>query len=112
MTSGISPDGDRLPAGPTDAIGHAFAAESRTIVRVDVSLDGGPPWTQAAVDDPPTLWARQLWHTTLDLPAGPAEITARAWDDTGAAQPEFPASLWNPAGYDNNSWARVRVDVG
>jgi sulfite oxidase len=53
-----------------------------------------------------------LWHTTLDLPAGTAEITARAWDDTGATQPEFPASLWNPAGYDNNSWARVRVDVG
>ena len=36
MTSGIlCPDGDRLPAGPTDAIGHAFAAESRTIVRVE-----------------------------------------------------------------------------
>jgi sulfite oxidase len=77
-----------------------------------VSLDGGLTWTRAAVDDPPSPWAWQLWHTTLDLPAGPAEITARAWDDTGAAQPEFPASLWNPAGYDNNSWARVRVDVG
>jgi hypothetical protein len=38
MTSGtFCPDGDRLPAGPTDVIGHAFAAESRTIVRVDVS---------------------------------------------------------------------------
>jgi hypothetical protein len=37
MTSGtLCPDGDRLPAGPTDAIGSAFAAESRTIVRVDV----------------------------------------------------------------------------
>jgi sulfite oxidase len=112
MTSGIlCPDGDRLPAGPTDVLGYAFAAEGRTIVRVDVSLDGGRTWTQAVVDDPPSPWAWQLWHTTLDLPAGPAEITARAWDDTGATQPEFPASLWNPAGYDNNSWARVRVDV-
>ncbi|MCW2530784.1 MAG: sulfite oxidase-like oxidoreductase [Blastococcus sp.] len=77
-----------------------------------MSLDGGLTWTRAAVDDPPSPWEWQLWHTTLDLPAGPPEITARAWDDTGAAQPEFPASLWNPAGYDNNSWARVRVDVG
>jgi sulfite oxidase len=115
MTSGILCPGDddaRLPAGPTEVIGYAFAAEGRTIVRVDVSLDGGRTWTQAAVDDPPSPWAWQLWHTTLDLPAGPAEITARAWDDTGATQPEFPASLWNPAGYDNNSWARIRVDVG
>jgi sulfite oxidase len=53
-----------------------------------------------------------LWHTTLDLPAGPAGDHRPGVDDTGAAQPEFPASLWNPAGYDNNSWARVRVDVG
>jgi sulfite oxidase len=115
MTSGIlCPDDDDgcLPAGPTDVIGYAFAAEGRTIVRVDVSRDGGRTWSQAAVDDAPSPWAWQLWHITLDLPAGPAEVTARAWDDTGATQPEFPASLWNPAGYDNNSWARVRVDVG
>ncbi|MCW2574405.1 MAG: sulfite oxidase-like oxidoreductase, partial [Modestobacter sp.] len=39
------------------------------------------------------------------------QITARAWDDTGATQPEFPASLWNPGGYDNNSWPRIRLDV-
>jgi sulfite oxidase len=113
MTSAIlSPDdGDRLPAGPTELIGYAFAAEGRRIARVDVSLDGGHTWTQAAVDDPPSPWAWQLWHTTLDLPAGRAEITARAWDDTGATQPEFPASLWNPAGYDNTSWPRIRVDA-
>jgi sulfite oxidase len=113
MTSGIlSPDGgDRVPAGPTDVIGYAFAAAGRTIVRVDVSLDDGRTWIQAAVDDRPSSWAWQLWHTTLDLPTGSAEITARAWDDTGATQPEFPASLWNPGGYDNNSWPRIRVDV-
>jgi sulfite oxidase len=113
MTSAIlSPDhGDRLPAGPTDVIGYAFAAEGRRIARVDVSLDGGQTWTQAVVDDPPSPWAWQLWHIVLDLPAGPVEITARAWDDSGATQPEFPASLWNPAGYDNNSWPRIRVDA-
>jgi sulfite oxidase len=114
MTSAIlrPEDGGREAAGPTEVTGYAFAAEGRTIVRVDVSLDGGRKWTQAAVDEPPSPWAWQSWHTTLDLPTGPAEITARAWDDTGATQPEFPASLWNPAGYDNNAWARIRVDVG
>jgi sulfite oxidase len=114
MTSGIlcPDDGGRVPPGPTEVIGYAFAAEGRTVARVDVSLDGGGTWTQAVVDAPPSPWAWQLWHTTLDLPPGPAEITARAWDDTGTTQPEFPASLWNPGGYDNNSWPRIRVDVG
>jgi sulfite oxidase len=113
MTCGILvPDnGDRLDAGPTDVIGYAIASEGRSIARVDVSLDAGETWTQADVDDPPSPWAWQLWHTTLDVPAGSAEITARAWDDSGATQPEFPASLWNPAGYDNSSWARVQVDA-
>jgi sulfite oxidase len=64
------------------------------------------------VDDAPGSWAWQQWRTTVDLPEGSAEITARAWDDAGGTQPEFPASLWNPAGYDNTSWPRVRVVVG
>ena len=38
-------------------------------------------------------------------------ITARAWDETGAAQPEWAASLWNPRGYGNNAWARVALSV-
>jgi sulfite oxidase len=114
MTSGIltPDDGDRVPAGPTDVIGYAFPAEGRRVVRVEVSVDGGGAWTQADVDDAPSPWAWQLWHITVDLPAGPAEITARAWDDSGATQPEFPASLWNPGGYADNSWPRVRVDAG
>jgi sulfite oxidase len=113
LTSAIlSPDdGAGLPAGPIDVTGYALAGESRTVARVDVSLDDGQTWTQAAVGDPPSPWAWQLWHTTLELPSGPAEITARAWDDTGATQPELPASVWNPAGYNNNSWSRIRVDV-
>jgi sulfite oxidase len=113
MTSGIlSPDdGHRVPPGPRDVIGYAFAAAGRRVVRVDVSLDGGRTWSQAAVDEPASPWAWQLWHTTLDLPVGPAEITARAWDDSGATQPESPASTWNPAGYDNTSWPHIRVDV-
>jgi sulfite oxidase len=63
------------------------------------------------VDDAPGPCAWQQWHTAVDLPAGPAEITARAWDDAGGTQPEFPASMWNPAGYGNTAWHRVRVDV-
>jgi len=38
-------------------------------------------------------------------------LIARAWDDTGALQPEWPASLWNPRGYGNNAWARIECTV-
>ena len=40
-------------------------------------------------------------------PTGPLNVTARAWDDTGATHPESPASLWNPRGYANDAWAHV-----
>jgi sulfite oxidase len=47
----------------------------------------------------------------LDLPAGAATVTARAWDTAAGCQPECAASLWNPGGYANNSWPRVRLDL-
>ena len=49
--------------------------------------------------------------TTVDLAGpGPHTLVARAWDTTGACQPESARTLWNPKGYVNNSWARVRVN--
>jgi sulfite oxidase len=104
-------DGAHLPAGRTAVTGYALAGEGRSVARVDVSTDGGRTWTQADVDDAAGPWAWQHWRTFLDLPAGRTEVTARAWDDAGATHPEFPASLWNPAGYDNTSWPRVRLDA-
>jgi sulfite oxidase len=113
MTSAIlSPEaGARLAGSCVEVNGYALAGEGRRIARVDVSADGGKSWVQASVDDRPSRWAWQVWHTALHVSAGPAEITARAWDDTGSTQPESPASLWNPAGYGNNAWHRIRVVV-
>ncbi|MBP0458299.1 sulfite oxidase [Streptomyces montanisoli] len=106
----LSPRGGRrLPSGPTEIIGYALAGDDRTVARVDVSVDGGRHWVQADVDTAESPWVWQHWRTTADLPAGEVEITARAWDSTGAAQPESPVHLWNPKGYANNSWARVHV---
>ena len=104
-------DGAAVTAGPVPVSGYAVAGEHRTIARIDVSADGGRTWTAADVGSAPGPWAWQLWHATLDLPSGPAELVARAWDDAGATQPESAASLWNPGGYANTAWPRVRVDV-
>ncbi|MFE3290065.1 sulfite oxidase [Rhodococcus sp. NPDC059234] len=101
-------DGEVLPAGATEISGYAFAGE-RGVARVDVSLDLGDSWVQADLDERADPWAWRLWRVTLDLPVGPAVITARAWDTAAACQPESARHLWNPKGYVNNSWARIHV---
>jgi sulfite oxidase len=106
----LRPDGRAaLRAGPTEVSGYAFAGDDRGIARVDVSADGGRSWQQARLDAPAGPWAWRHWRTIIDLPAGDTEITARAWDTAAAAQPESAEHLWNPKGYVNNSWARLRV---
>lgn len=115
-------DGQSVTAVPTEITGYAFAGGERRVVRVDVSADGGRSWRQAELaresgQDAEQArdggdchgWAWSQWRTVLDLAPGSAELVARAWDSAGAAQPEHPGPLWNPKGYVNNSWARVRV---
>lgn len=102
-------EGSRPPSGPTEITGFAFAGEGRTVARVDVSADGGSTWTQAHLDAPESPWTWQHWRVTLTLPPAATEVVARAWDSTASVQPESPATLWNPRGYANNSWARLHI---
>lgn len=102
-------DGEVVPAGPTEVVGYAFAGGDREVSRVDVSVDGGRSWTQAILDAPLSPWAWQFWRITVDLPPGEVGITARAWDDAAALQPEHAASLWNPKGYVNNAWSTITL---
>jgi sulfite oxidase len=99
----------RLPSGPTEVSGFAFAGDDRTVARVEVSTDSGSTWTHADLDEPENPWTWQHWRATVTLPAGDTELVARAWDSTAAVQPESPATVWNPRGYANNSWARLHV---
>ena len=105
----VPEDNATVDAGPVEVIGYAYAGDDRTVARVDVSADDGVSWVQADLDPATSPWAWQHWRTTIDLGPGPYTLTARAWDSTGASQPESPRHLWNPKGYLNNSWARVTV---
>ncbi|MDL5157702.1 sulfite oxidase [Actinomycetospora termitidis] len=106
----LTPDDDaEVPAGPTGVTGYAFAGGDRTIVRVDVSADGGSTWTQAELGEQASTWAWRHWDATVDVPHGEVELLARAWDSSAALQPERPEQVWNPKGYVNNSWARLRL---
>ncbi|MFD0502351.1 hypothetical protein ACFQ0G_03990 [Streptomyces chiangmaiensis] len=99
----------RLPSGPTEVAGFAFAGDDRTVERVDVSADHGNTWTHAHLEPPENPWTWQHWHATLTLPSGETELIARAWDSTAAVQPESLATVWNPRGYANNAAAHLHV---
>jgi sulfite oxidase len=106
----LRPDnGQTLPVGPTRISGYAVAGEDRRVARVDVSTDGGDSWRQADLGPEDGPWAWRLWQATVDLPVGPVQVTARAWDTSAGVQPERAEHLWNPEGYANNSWSRVHI---
>jgi sulfite oxidase len=101
--------GATLAAGPVTLQGYAVAA-AREVVRVDVSIDGGRSWQQAALrHDPASPWSWTLWQATLDLPKGEHELAVRAWDSAGQTQPARPEELWNFKGYLSAAWHRVPV---
>lgn len=103
---------DAVSSGQLAVSGYAYVGGDRTVVRVDVSADAGRTWHQADLGDQAAgPWTWRLWQATLDVPSGPLQVVARAWDDTGATQPESPEHVWNPKGYANSSWARVQVHV-
>jgi sulfite oxidase len=108
----LSPgDGAEVEPGTLSVEGYAFAGDDRHVVRVDVSGDGGLSWRQAELLDAPSRWAWRRWRASVHVTPGPAELVARAWDSALATQPESAEQLWNPKGYANNSWARVRLRV-
>jgi sulfite oxidase len=102
-------EGTAVLAGPVEVRGYAFAGGERHVARVDVSPDGGATWLAADLGEDLGRWAWRLWSVTIDLPAGTHELVVRPWDSAGATPPEHPAAVWNPKGYVNNAWGRVRV---
>ncbi len=104
--------GDVLPAGRTTIRGYAMAGEGRTVERVDVSVDGGATWRQAELGDQASVWTWRWWSLDVDLAPGEVEVVARAWDSSAALQPSRAEDVWNPKGYANTSWPRVRLRIG
>jgi sulfite oxidase len=106
-------DGSRYPAGTRSiAVRGAAWAGDDEVARVEVTLDGGATWTEAAMTPPRNRYDWVRWQVALSLPGdGTYEIFARATDRQGRAQP-FRAANWNPNGYGCNVMHRVAVTVG
>jgi DMSO/TMAO reductase YedYZ molybdopterin-dependent catalytic subunit len=99
--------GDRVRRGTVHVRGFAWAGPDG-VARVEVSSDGGRSWTDAALE-PAESGAWRPWHLALSLPAGPAELMARATDGTGVSQ--ALEADFNLGGYGNNAIHRVAIEV-
>jgi sulfite oxidase len=104
-------DGAQLAPGTIALAGYAFAGGRREVARVEFSVNGGQTWTRARLSDDQGPWAWRRWQAEIELGPGQHELVARAWDTAANTQPERPETVWNPKGYVNSSWARIRVSV-
>jgi sulfane dehydrogenase subunit SoxC len=95
--------------GVHEIIGRAWSGYA-SVVRVEMSVDGGTTWDDATLG-PETdryAWRRWQWTWTADDP-GPHELCARATDAAGNTQPVEPC--WNRQAMANNHVQRVTVVV-
>ena len=80
------------------------------MTRVEVSVDGGASWADAALEPAPGRWEWRRWTYRWEaLPPGPVELLARASDADGNVQPVDQP--WNAQGMGNNMTQRVPVVV-
>lgn len=105
-------DGVASADGETLVEGYATTGGDRHVTQVEVSADGGDTWTRAVLLDQQTPGAWVRWRASLTLTRGEHELVARATDSAGGTQPEHVRDRWNPKGYMNDAWHRVRVTAG
>jgi DMSO/TMAO reductase YedYZ molybdopterin-dependent catalytic subunit len=97
-----------VEAGRVRLEGRAWSGWA-PVTRVEVSVDGGSSWAEAALGEPPGPAAWAPWSYEWDAAEGEHELCVRAHDASGRSQPvDAP---WNVGGYSNNAIQRVAVTV-
>ena len=107
------PSGGQKIASPgfVEITGIAWSGHGR-IRRVEVSVDGGQTWRDAALQDPVLSRALTRFRFPWSWQGQAAVIQSRATDETGYVQPTFPELLavrGENAFYHNNSVQPWRV---
>ncbi|MGQ9887796.1 MAG: molybdopterin-dependent oxidoreductase [Aggregatilineales bacterium] len=96
---------ERVPWEPMYFTGAAYAG-LRRVVRVEISVENGPWAPVNLLHGPPGTWTR--WYALWAPPApGDYCVSARAIDETGAAQPNFGQSSPSGAGVAHTIVVRV-----
>ncbi|MDM9561098.1 MULTISPECIES: sulfite oxidase [Bordetella] len=95
-------DGEPVKAGRALVRGVAFGG-MHAVKRVDVSVDGGKTWKQAALVGPDLgKYAWRQFALAVELPAGQHTLASRVEDSEGNVQVENREE--NARGYLNSSW--------
>jgi DMSO/TMAO reductase YedYZ molybdopterin-dependent catalytic subunit len=106
-------NGTRLAGGTRELRlrGAAWAGDLE-VRRVELSLDFGATWVQAALNPPRNRFDWRRFTATVRFPSdGYYEIWTRATDSANRMQPHV-AGNWNPQGYGGNPMHRIAVLVG
>jgi hypothetical protein len=94
--------------GPCRIAGRAWSGYG-SVERVEVSVDGGASWTDAALGQQLSPAAWRGWWLDWGAREGEHELCSRATDLAGNVQPLEPA--WNLKGYANTAVERIPVTV-
>ncbi len=95
--------------GTVRVLGSAFAGP-RAIERVEVTIDGGLTWTDAAIDYQPGGHVWTLWSFDWTLPEpGTYELQARAFDADGGSSTLEPNGTHQGSGYDGGMVLELTV---
>ena len=97
------------PPGRVAFRGYAYTGGDREIERVEVSVDGGATWADAALGEG-AGWTWRVWTFEGDLAPGAYEVVVRAHDGE-RAQPASVTQTWNFKGYLHNAWHRRLLRV-
>jgi len=97
-----------LKAGGHIVRGYAWSG-SGSVVRVDVSFDGGTNWKTASLLEPRYRWGWIRWEVAWQADPGEYDLCSRATDDLDQSQPAEPP--WNRLGYGNNAIQKLHVLV-
>jgi DMSO/TMAO reductase YedYZ molybdopterin-dependent catalytic subunit len=102
-------EGDTLGTGTHKISGVAWTGQGK-ISEVFISIDGGPNWKIAALEDTGGQYGWTRWHASVELnQPGSYSVIARAADAAGNVQP--PAPVWNRGGYGNNVVQQITLRV-
>jgi DMSO/TMAO reductase YedYZ molybdopterin-dependent catalytic subunit len=99
----------RVTPGPCPLSGRAWSGHG-PIASVEVSVDDGRSWAEAALhpSSSPHAWSR--WTFDWEATTGSTVLSSRATDAAGNVQPVDQP--WNQHGFANNQVHRVPVEVG
>jgi DMSO/TMAO reductase YedYZ molybdopterin-dependent catalytic subunit len=98
-------EGEVVAPGARDVVGVAFSGDA-AIARVEVSLDGGARFEEAALEGAAGAGRWVVFRRRFTAERGAAyRAVARAFDAAGREQPKDAA--WNPSGYLWNGWHEV-----